>query len=125
MTLQEVNSRFKYISDRGQYGRTEHWAELEEMDGELVGDCESYAMTLKNQVEEFKDYDYWFCRLNGGGHCILMNGSKVIDNNCKSVMSLDTYMSKYAVADLSKYTKLGVWYRITITKLLGFVPVIG
>lgn len=125
MTLKELNQKFEYVTDSTQYGRVEHWAELEEMNGKLYGDCESYAITLKKNVPEFKDWDYWYCKISSGGHCILRNGSKVIDNNCQSVMSWESYLNRYSPTKVSKYTKIGLWYRFTMTKWLGYVPVIG
>ena len=113
MTLSELNSRFfskyKYMTDKEQYGITEYWEEpkLNE-DGMYVCDCESVAIWIKRNVPGFDRYDYYWCRLNGGGHCILSNGVDMIDNNVQRVISLNEYKKMYDVTELRPYR----WYEL-------------
>ena len=111
MTLEELNNKFIYESDLHQYGVKEYWDELEEVDGRLVGDCESYAITVKRNILGFSDWDYYYCKLNGEGHCVLSNGEQIIDNNCKSIMSIEKYKSRYNVEGFRKYNKLEVFLK--------------
>lgn len=112
MTLEEINSKFVYKTDKEQFGVEELWTGLQEVDDKLVGDCEDYAITLKNNVEEFKDWDYWYCKLNGTGHCVLVSSDTkfIIDNNCKITVELASYKDKYSITNLKKYNLIRIWY---------------
>lgn len=112
MTLKELNSRFIYKLDSDQFGISEVWSGLIEKDGKLYGDCEDYAITLKREAQGFQNWDYWYCKLNGGGHCILVSPdrSSAIDNNTQRVVSLDTYLDMYVVTDLRQYR----WYELLL-----------
>ena len=111
MTLIELNGKFVYKSDKEQYGVNEYWSELEEVDGLLVGDCESYSITVKRNINGFSDWDYYYCKLNGNGHCVLSNGKQIIDNNCKRVIPIDEYMKMFKVEGFRKYNKLEVFIK--------------
>jgi predicted transglutaminase-like cysteine proteinase len=108
MTLEDINRRFLYITDKARYGVEEYWNPLEESDGNLYGDCESYAITLKREVSLFEDWNYYWCRMNGEGHCILSNGVDMIDNNVKQVTSLGKYKKMYDVTELRAFK----WYEL-------------
>ena len=110
MTLQELNERFEYKLDSEQFGFSEVWLGLQEVDGKLVGDCEDYAITVKNNIEGFKKWRYHYCKLNGIGHCILVspNGNDMIDNNVQEVIGLDRYRTIYHVSKLRPYE----WYEL-------------
>jgi hypothetical protein len=109
MTLEEINNRFVYVTDKEQYGVDEYWEEgTIASDGNMYMDCESYAITCKKYIEDFKDWDYYWCRMNGEGHCILSNGVDMIDNNVQRVTSLDKYKKVYEVTELRQYR----WYEL-------------
>lgn len=120
MTLSEINKAFVYKTDKEQYGFNEVWLPLQNVNGKLVGDCESYAITLKNEIKEFKDWDYWYCELNGDGHCILVNKEKtlMIDNNTKEVISLYSFEKIYRVENLRKYSKIELLYKFFLAKII-------
>jgi predicted transglutaminase-like cysteine proteinase len=121
MTLDEVNSRFLYVTDKVRYGVEEYWNPLEESDGNLYGDCESYAITLKREVAEFKDWNYYYCKMNGVGHCILVSpyGLHMIDNNTRGITALSTYESIYKITELRPYTKLELLWKFGSAKVLS------
>lgn len=114
MILEEFNKVYKYKSDVEKYGFPEVWEipELEE-DGFIYGDCESYCRFLKNKVAEFKNWDYYYCKLNGEGHCILYKNGDVIDCNIKQVVTLEQYGLLYNPTDLIKYS----WF-VAASKIL-------
>jgi predicted transglutaminase-like cysteine proteinase len=120
MTLEEFNSKYQYKTDMDKYGLAEVWEIPELVDGKYVGDCESYARSLRNYVLEFKDWGYWYCKLNGGGHCILYKNGDVIDCNVKKVISLEHYCRMYTITDLRKYS----WFEVGSKILVGKVIVI-
>lgn len=114
MTLEELNRRFEYKTDKEQYGVLEDWKKLEEIGDKLVGDCESYAITVKREVDDeeydFSSWDLYWCRLNGSGHCVLSNGYLVIDNNVKNVVTVDKYMGMdWIITEFRKFTKFEVF----------------
>ncbi len=110
MTLQEINKRFIYATDKDLTGFSEAWLGLQEIDGKLMGDCEDYAITLKREVAGFHNWNYWYCKLNGEGHCILVSqsGLNVIDNNIKNPISMETYLDIYDITNLRPYK----WYEL-------------
>jgi hypothetical protein len=109
MTLDEINNRFVYVTDKEQYGVSEYWEEgTVASDGNMYMDCESYAITCKKHIEDFKDWNYYWCRMNGDGHCILSNGVDMIDNNVQRVISLDKYKKMYDVTELRAFK----WYEL-------------
>jgi predicted transglutaminase-like cysteine proteinase len=111
MTLDELNKVFIYKTDLEQYGVNEYWEEGRlSFDGKMYMDCESYAITLKKNVAMFNDWDYYWCRLNGDGHCILVShcGSMMIDNNTKQVTLLSQYERMYTITELRPYK----WYEL-------------
>jgi predicted transglutaminase-like cysteine proteinase len=110
MTLDELNRRFLYVTDKVRYGVEEYWNPLEESDGNLYGDCESYAITLKREVPLFEDWNYYWCRMNGDGHCILVSpcGSMMIDNNTRNVTLLSQYERLYTITELRPFK----WYEL-------------
>lgn len=52
--VQDINSKFSpkrtYRTDMELYGVEEYWAELQEIDGRLYGDCDSYCITIANRA---------------------------------------------------------------------------
>lgn len=116
MTLKDVNKRFIYKLDIEQFRVKELWTGLQEVDGKLVGDCEDYCITLKRNVKEFKDYEYYYCKLNGIGHCILYKNGNVIDCNIKSVVTLGHYLKIYGMTELKKYNWFVVFSKIVFGK---------
>lgn len=128
MTLKELNSKYVYVTDTNKYGRIEHWTEMTlNEDGHYYGDCEDYSITVKCNIEGFQDWDYYWCRLNGGGHCVLSNGTEVIDNNVRKVVKLEEYIKMFTVTEWRKFTKVELaakfaWAkakRITWTEYIG------
>ena len=118
MTLQEFNKIYKYQSDLEKYGFSEVWEipKVEEDDGFIYADCESYARYLKNRIPEFKDWDYYYCKLNGQGHCILYKNGDMIDCNIKAIVSFENYCRIYKVTGLKKYNKFVVFSKIVVAK---------
>lgn len=120
MTLSEVNSKYRYLSDDVKYNtKFDVWEIPEEVDGVIESDCESYARLLKSKVGMFKDWDYWYCKLNGIGHCVLIKNNDVIDCNVREVLTLDQYCKMFTVTELSKYSTFEVISKILFSK--GFL----
>lgn len=115
MTLQGINKRFVYAKDKDLTGFNEAWLGLQEVDGKLKGDCEDYAITLKREVQGFKSWNYWYCKLNGIGHCILVSpsGQTVIDNNIRVAINIEAYMNTYSISELRPYTKIELLWKFT------------
>lgn len=113
MTLEEVNKKFKYVFDK----KMDSWTGLKSEGSFLVGDCEYYCITLKRDVEQFKDWDYYYCKLSGNGHCILHKNSDVIDCNVKRVVSLEQYNRMFTVTELKKYHWFVIGSKIAFAKV--------
>lgn len=113
MTLEEFNDKYRYKSDLEKYGTSlDVWEIPEEVDGRIESDCESYCRYLKNKLEWFKDWEYWYCKLDGVGHCVLIKDGMIIDCNVKDVVSLDTYCKVYNVSGFKKYSLFTIGSKI-------------
>lgn len=109
MALQEFNIKWKYKTDLEKYGVKELWEEPKpNSNGEYESDCESYAIFLKRNIYNFKDWNYYYCKLNGEGHCLLSDGDMMIDNNTQKVHGIHWYKDTYNITNLRKYK----WYEL-------------
>jgi predicted transglutaminase-like cysteine proteinase len=118
MTLEEFNKKYEYIKDSDKYNTEfDIWELPKEINGKIKGDCESYCRFLKNNVSEFKDYDYHYCKLNGNGHCLLYKNGDVIDCNIKRIVTLEQYNRMYKVTEFRKYSKIQVAIKIAFTNI--------
>lgn len=52
--VQDINSKYSpdstYRTDMELHGVEEYWSELQEIDGRLYGDCDSYCITIANRA---------------------------------------------------------------------------
>lgn len=125
MTLEEFNSKYKYQSDKEKFGFTEVWdiPKLQE-DGFYYGDCESYCRFLKNKVDGFKDWEYYYCKVRGEGHCVLYKDGGVIDCREKRVLGLSEFMARGKVTDWKKQHWLVVGSKIVMGKVLSWISLL-
>lgn len=107
------SDRFKHTSDKDQHEVFEYWKEPV---GKFTCDCGSVAIRLKRNDVQFKDWDYWLCKMNGEGHCILVSpdGTKMIDNNVREVITVNSYKSIYKITELHKAPKWKLWAKFTL-----------
>lgn len=121
MTLQDINNSWSYLSDNIKYGTKFDVWELPEPDehGMYISDCESYCRLLRNKVELFKDWDYYYCKLDGIGHCVLIKNGDIVDCNVRCVVSLEHYCKIFRVTDLRRYSMFEVGSKILFGK--GFL----
>ena len=122
MTLEEFNLKYRYKTDKSKFGFIEVWdiPKLQE-DGFYYGDCESYCRFLKNNIEQFKDWDYYYCKVSGEGHCVLYKDGDVIDCNHKRIITLEQYMANGKITDFRKYGLFTVISKIVIGKVLTWI----
>lgn len=116
MTLKQFNRKYIYKSDKERFNISLDIWELPKDADIVYADCESYCRFLKSNIKEFKDYEYYYCKLNGTGHCILYKKGNVIDCNIKSVVSLDYYLRIYDMTELKKYNWFVVFSKIAFAK---------
>lgn len=121
MALEEFNKQFKYKSDKQKFGFIEVW-EIPKLqnDGFYHGDCESYCLFLKNNIEQFENWDLYYCKLNGIGHCVLSSGAMIIDCNLQQTMIKDKFMQKYNITELKKYSKFVIFCKYLFAKVFLF-----
>lgn len=119
MNLKDFNSRYKYQSDKEKFNTSLDVWEIPKQseDGFIYGDCESYCRYLKNNISEFKDWDYYYCKLNGVGHCVLYKNGDIIDCNFRAVLSIDAYCRIYDISDFKKYNWFTVFSKVLISSL--------
>lgn len=118
MNLDAFNKQYKYKSDKQKFGLIEVWdiPKLQD-DGFYYGDCESYCLFLKNNIEQFENWDLYYCKLNGIGHCFLSNGAMIIDCNSQQTMLKDKFMQKYNITELKKYSKFVIFCKYLFAKI--------
>ena len=121
MTLEEFNSKYVYKTDKDKFGFIEVWEIPELQDGIYYGDCEDYCIFLKKNIEEFADWDYYYCKINGNGHCVLIKDNQVICCNIKTVIDLEVYNKLYNVTDLKRYNLFTLVSKLIIGKLLKLI----
>lgn len=124
MKLEDLNRNFIYKTDMEQYKVLEEWRVITpSSDGKYYGDCEDYALTVKSKVEHdmhsFKEWDLYYCTLNGEGHCVLSNGVFIIDNACKRVMRLEDYYMQYKIKDFRKFTKFEIFGKYVLKFIIN------
>lgn len=119
--LQQFNKQYKYKSDKQKFGFIEVWdiPKLQK-DGFYYGDCESYCLFLKNNIEQFEDWDLYYCKLNGIGHCVLSNVDMIIDCNSQQTMLKDKFMQKYNITDFKKYNRFTIFCKYFFAKVFLF-----
>lgn len=122
MTLKEFNYKYRYKTDKDKFGFFEVWdiPKLQD-DGFYYGDCESYCLFLKNNIEQFKDWDLYFCKINGNGHCILYKNGDVIDCNTQKIVSFEQYCKLYKVTEFKKYNWFVVFSKILFSKAYEWI----
>ena len=114
ITLEELNKNYIYKTDQNQFGRAEHWKVMKPNEkGQFVGDCEDYCLTLQKLIPQFKEWDLYFCKTNGNGHCILYKNGDVIDCNTQKIVSFEQYCKMYKVTEFKKYN----WF-VVLSKIL-------
>ncbi|WBC28520.1 peptidase [Thiohalocapsa phage LS06-2018-MD03] len=114
MNLTEFNRKFRYSTDRTHYGRVEHWTVIEpDTQGIYIGDCEDYALTVKKLIDDYKDFELWYCKFGSVGHCVLRKGDTILCNICMRPTDIKIYEVKYPIRDLRKYW----WIEIQFKKL--------
>lgn len=122
MTLEEFNLKYRYKTDKSKFGFVEVWEvpKLQD-DGSYYGDCESYCLFLKNNIEQFENWDLYYCKLSGTGHCVLSNGAMIIDCNSQQTMLKDKFMQKYNITELKKYSKFTIFCKYLFAKVFLFL----
>ena len=117
MTLEEFNSKYIYKTDKEKFSFIEVWEIPKLQNGKYYGDCESYCLFLKNNIEKFEEYDLYYCKLDGIGHCVLSNGALIIDCNCKQPILKDIYFKQYIISDFKKYSKFTIFCKYLFAKI--------
>lgn len=121
-TLDQFNSKYKYKSDLEKHNTSlfDIWEIPKLENGFYYADCESYCRFLKENIEEFEDWDYYYCKLNGVGHCVLSNGAMIIDCNSQETMLKDKFMQRYNITELKKYSKFVIFCKYLFAKVFLF-----
>jgi len=115
-TLHKFNKNWSYKTDKEKFGVEEYWEEpVPDKDGKYESDCESYAIFVKRNILDYQNWKYCYCKLNGEGHCVLINefSNLVIDNNVQTPIDLKDYkigMARRGV--LITELRLYSWYEL-------------
>ena len=118
MTLQDLNKNYIYQGDKS----LDSWQEMKpDKDGKYKGDCEDYCITIKKNIPEFKDWDYYYCKLEATGHCVLYKDDKVIDCNSRCILAFDTYCKSYKAEGFKKYCKFTVMCKMLVGRLISLL----
>lgn len=112
-----VNHQYK--SDKEKFNTSlDIWEEIKPNEqGTYEGDCEQYCRTLKNIDKQFKDWNYYYCTLDGVGHYVLIKNNSIIDCNCQMIMTLDKYKEIYNISGIKKINWFTVFSKFLFGKL--------
>lgn len=121
MKLEYFNSNYIYQTDKEKFGFLEVWdIPKPQNDGKYYGDCEDYVIFLKHNIDQFEEWNYYSCLLDGIGHCVLIKNEKIIDCNCKKVMTIIDYKNIYNVSNFKKYGVFTVFSKFVVGKIVKF-----
>lgn len=121
MNLYEFNKKYQYKTDKERFNTSLDIWELPKDNDIIRADCESYCRFLKNNIKGFEDWDYYYCKLNGNGHCILYKDGNVIDCNIRQIVTYEKYCSLFKVTDFSKYNWFVVGSKIAFAKVYTWI----
>lgn len=102
--LTEAHSSHQYITDRAQYSLPEYWT------ASLTGDCEDFALFLREKLKELNiasNLIYCLTEL-GEGHLVLNVEGWILDNRHQWVVNKNDL--DYTWVSLG--TPDGIWYEI-------------
>ena len=122
MTLKEFNNKYQYKTDKDKFGFFEVWdiPKLKD-DGFYYGDCEDYAIFLKHNIPQFENWDLYYCKLNGIGHCVLYKDGHVIDCNIRQIVTYEKYCSLFNITKFKKYNWFVVGSKIMFAKVYTWI----
>lgn len=122
MTFLDFNQIYKYKSDKEKFNTSlDIWESIEpNKEGIYEGDCESYCRTLKHIDKQFKDWDYYYCKLNSIGHCVLYKNGDIIDCNTQKIVSFEQYCKMYKVSEFKKYNWFVVFNKMLFSSMYLF-----
>lgn len=105
IVLDMAHRGHEYVRDIEQYRIREHWVES------LVGDCEDFALSVREMLrDESIECDLVYCLTeNGGGHLVCSVDGWILDNRYPFVMRRDDL--PYTWIKLGKPD--GTWLEIT------------
>ena len=110
-----VFPNFKWVSDKKQYDKMEHWQEPSAIyDGtqKLVGDCDDYALHVRKLINELNiPCRLVFCTTEEGeAHLVTEAEGWVLDNRFREVKS-NTYLKEkgYTFLKISSYNLDDDW----------------
>ena len=103
--LDKAHQGHEYVSDKKQYGISEHWAEG------LVGDCEDFSLWCRERLKEQGiESDLVYCKTETGeGHLVCSVEGWILDNRHPWLMRRDDLDYKW----LRIGKPDGTWYEIT------------
>lgn len=117
MTLAEFNNKYQYKTDKERFNTSLDIWELPQDSNVIKADCESYCRFLKNNIKGFEDWDYYYCKLNGNGHCVLYKDGNVIDCNIRRIVTYEKYCSLFNITKFKKYNWFVVGSKIMFAKV--------
>lgn len=121
MTLEEFNSKYKYKSDKEKFGFVEVWVVPKLENGMYYGDCEDYCLALKSMVDGFKDWEYYYCKVGGEGHCVLYKDGGVIDCREQKILGFSEFVARGNVTEFRKQNWFVVFSKIVVGKVLSWI----
>lgn len=122
MLLQDFNDKYIYQSDIEKFYVSDVWEIMKpDNKGIYKGDCESYCRTLKNLFGEYKEWSYYYCKIDGSGHCVLYKDDLVICCNSRKEVTLEQYHRMFNVSDFKKYNILLVGLKVFMSGLFKLV----
>ena len=83
--LNEAHRGHTYVSDLDKHGKLEHW------EADLVGDCDSFALWIRDRLkQENIESDLIYCLTETGeGHLVISVQGWILDNRSKWVRRRD------------------------------------
>lgn len=106
--LDKVHASFRYQSDMRTYGRPELWA----IPADGVGDCEDFALLMRQELNSRGIYGtrLVYAKVNGNGHLALELDGAVMDVGSPMVRNINNLDWEF----ISAGDETGTWRRIEV-----------
>ena len=113
--IEMINTKFVYTTDWEQYKFYDVWVPLRDVGGRLLGDCEGYALTMKENIGG----DVYFCKHEGRGHVVLRMSEYMYIDNIQKRLFNPAEFPEYT--GLRKVGKIEMIARRTLGTVVAFI----
>ena len=76
---------------------------------------------VDNFLVRVENWDLYYCKLNGIGHCVLYKDGDIIDCNIRQIVTYEKYCSLFNITKFKKYNWFVVGSKIAFAKVYTWI----